>query len=726
MRSTKSRPNSPATFLQRHRTLDRSSLLESKLPKSSSSPSLKSLEIDTAPESKASFILPLSQPNVSLPTSTQLFSSELETQVDASYLNPRRISQPMVEAANVDVRRVLSSPISTPNLGLDTGEAPESAQNSVIKSPHPRRSLSLQPSVADASEESTPNPTPAFEHENMPFNATENPDEDRQVQSSPQETVQPEQKEPLQSIQQPNHDWYPDQVTQAWQTASPPRSPVVHQYGFQTPGQMQYPYDYSYGYAPNIAPAGYSQYGHPYYPASFSPPTEAARPLVERSMSRSASGDEKSELLNRIQSVLPDLARLLEQSRDVQAPNHATDVSTGRSQLEDDERLTSLQQELDATKKEYERVIRNLVDENCTLKSEAEDRKRRSRSLGGDSKDSRRLKNEFELLQAQHQDLASSVDSIRLSKEELITEKLGAEKHIELLKKDKHIVRDSHSRAITDLKQQHMRELASRDRENQRDASEHKAVLSKVQLDLAALITKHTHTKKDLELARSLEAMHKASAEARSKELDTAKHHFLQQSGRLKGDHHRALESVRQEQKGERQRHEDEIKKYITELEAFREMRTEWDNSSHSLRTELQEQRLALAAEREAHASLKEIHDERDKRTADLAGSMTLWRQKHAELQRESDDLDRILQALASRSTVTESTPELDQTAPDYKSIINETQTIPPSEGTLATSNPTEIAQEAAGTAISPMANLPVMEEGVVSESTKTEAISGA
>lgn len=445
-------------------------------------------------------------------------------------------------------------------------------------------------------------------------------------------------------------------------------------------------------------------------------------------MSRSAGGDEQSELLNRIQGVLPDLARFLEQSRDVQAPLNATDPSTSRPQLEDNEQLTSLQQELDATKKEYERVIRNLVDENCTLKSEIEDRRRRSRSLEGDSRGSRKLKNEFEVLQAQHQDLASSVDSIRISKEELMAEKLGAEKYIEALKKDKHIIKDSHNRVITDLKQQHLRDLTSRDREHQRGAVEHKAILSRVQLDLATLITKHTNTKRELDLARSSETTHKASAEAISKDLDTAKLHHLQQSDRLRTDHQRTLESMKQEHKLQRQRHEREIKKCTTEFENYRRMEQEWDSASCFLRAEVQEQRLALAAERDAHASLKRINDVQNKRTADLAVSMTLWRQKHVELQKENNEnLNRVLQALGFGSTAAESTPEVDPAAPDSVPgpISDEMQIILPSEGMLNISKFAEITQETAGTALPPPAELLVLPKKEESNVVKIEAILG-
>jgi hypothetical protein len=646
--------------------------------------------------------------------------------VNSRTLNPKTSSKSMTEVANLNAKRSFGAPMYAPNVGSDTGKVSTAAQDGTGISQHPT-TLSLQPTVADASEETTPTPTPATEHVHLPFNTTEGPDVNRQAQSPPHEPVSPKQKEVLQPIQQPSPDWYPDPITQTWQTASPPQSPIVHHYGgFQNPGQIQYPYDYSYGYSPHIAPGGYQQYANPHYLAPFSPPAEAARPpSVERYRSRSGSGDEQTELLNRIQSVLPDLARLLEQSREGQAPNLATEAAIPKSQFNNNEQLVSLQQELDATKKEYERVIRNLVDENCTLKSEAEDRKQRSRSLEGDSKGSRKLKNEFEVLQAQHQDLASSVDSIRLSKEELMAEKLGVEKHIELLKKDKHIVKDSHHRAITDLKQQHLRELTTMNREHQRIAIEHKAVLSKVQLDLATLITKHTNMRKDLETARSSETAYKASAEARLKELEAAKLHHVQQSDRIKMDHQRTLESLKQEHKNQRQHHENEIKRHVTELEAFRSMEIERDNKSRSLEAELQEQKLALAAERDAHASLQSAHEQRNKRTADLVGAMTLWRQKHAELQKESENLDCVLRALGSASIATETAPEPDQPAPDSAPvpILDEKEMITPVGETLATSTFTEATQEAVGTAMPLKEELPVIPEKELLKVGEVEAI---
>ena len=448
-------------------------------------------------------------------------------------------------------------------------------------------------------------------------------------------------------------------------------------------------------------------------------------------MSRSGSGAEQSDLINRIQSVLPDLARLLEQSRE--GPNRPAKeedaiIQPQQPQPDQSEQLASLQQELDATKKEYERVIRNLVDENCTLKSEAADRQRRSRSLEGDSRGSKRLKNEFEALQAQHQDLASSVDSIRLSKEELIAEKLGVEKHIESLKKDKHTIKDSHHRAINELKQQHSQELASRDREHQRAAAEHKAVLGKVQLDLATLITRHTSTKKDLEIARSSEAAYKASAEARSKELEAAKLHHVQQSDKLKADHQRTLESLRQEHKSQRHRYENEIKRHFNELEALRSTEKEWVKKYQSIQLELQEHKVALADERAAHTSLRMVHEDRSRKTAELASSMTVWRQKHAEMQRENENVDRVWHALGFEDFAVEATPQPEQPASEAMPALVSGQKLItlPIEATNDTSNSTavepETGAESLSRPVSPKQELPVIAEDEPSKADKTEA----
>ena len=645
----------------------------------------------------------------------------------------------MTDAGNLDTRKSFVAPESTPNLAPGTGDMSSAAQDNTRVSQKSTKLAYLQPSVADASEESLKSPAPVIEQVSMPFNTTISADIDRKAQSSPQETVSPKQEESAlpQPVQQPTTTWYADPLSQTWhQTASPPQSPVLHHYGgFQTPGQIQYPYDYSYAYQPQMAPGAYQQYANPYYPVPFSPPIEAARPpSVERQMSRSGSGGEQSDLINRIQSVLPDLARLLEQSREGQnRPGMEEDTNTQpqQPQLDQSEQLESLQQELNATKKEYERVIRNLVDENCTLKSEAANRQRRSKSLEGDSRGSRRLKNEFEALQAQHQDLASSVDSIRLSKEELIAEKLGVEKHIESLKKDKHVIKDSHHRAINELKQQHLQELASRDRDHQRTTAEHKAVLSKVQLDLATLITRHTSTKKDLEIARSSEAAYKASAEARSKELEAAKLHHAQQSDKLKADHQRTLESLRQEHKSQRHRYESEIKRHFNELEALRSTEKEWLSKCQSLQLELQEHKVALGSERDAHNSLKMIHEERSRKTAKLASSMTVWRQKHAELQKENENIDRVWHALGFDDFAVECTPELEQPASEsVPALISGQKLITlPVEATIDTSQSTAITAEAdaesGSSAVSPKQELSVMAENDPSQMDKTEATLG-
>ena len=537
----------------------------------------------------------------------------------------------------------------------------------------------LQPSVEDASGDDTPIPTPLHNYTQSPFNADHHAVENERQTSGVSHTdpppKQPPDRAPTQTSQQPPHTWYQDPSSQTWQsTASPPQSPVIHQYGgFQTPGQLQYPYDYSYAYAPQIATGPYQPYNSPYYPMPFSPPADAGPPpMAEHRTSRSGSGDEHDELMTRIQSVLPDLSRLLEQYREGQAPQVAPTMVARQAQTEQNDQLTNLQQELDATKKEYERVIRKLVDENCTLKNEAKDQQRRSRSHEGDSRGTRKLKVEYETLQAQHQDLASSVDSIRLSKEELMAEKLGVEKHVESLKKDKHIIKDSHHRTITDLKAQHLEELTLKDNEHQKALAEHKSGLNKVQLDLATLISKHNATKRDLEHLRNSEALYKASSEASSRDLDSVRAQHTRQLDKLKADNQRVVESLKQEHKTQRQRHENETKLHISELEVFRTKEKDWATKIQSLNSELEALKEAHTAEREAHAKLRNINEERNRRTADLAGSMASWRQKYAKLQEENENLDRAINALGFGSIGVVSGQELEQAEPPAVDLNNE------------------------------------------------------
>jgi hypothetical protein len=432
---------------------------------------------------------------------------------------------------------------------------------------------------------------------------------------------------------------------------------------------------------------GYQPYASPYYPQPFSPAGEASQlPAVERHVSRSGSGDENNDLMVRIQSVLPDLSRLLEQYREGQALPAAAENAISGLSSQQNENLTTLQQELNTTKKEYERVIRNLVDENCTLKNEAEDRQRRSRSLEGDSRSSRKLKSEYEALQAQHQNLANSVDSIRLSKEELMAEKL---KHIESLKKDKHIIKESHHRVLADLKAQHLEALAAKDNEHQRAVAEHKSSVNKVQLDLATLISRHTTTKRELENAHHSEAAYKA------------------QCDKLKADHQRALESLRHEYKSQHLRHEEDTKKHLIELEAFRTKEIGWERESRALQAELQEHKVALASERDAHASLKAIHEEWNKRTADLSEAMTSWRKKHAELQRENENLDGVLLRLGFGSNAAKSIPGPQATDPT--TILNEL-TCSVEVPAVATGDSEAVAQDEGATDPTEKAITPVQE----------------
>jgi hypothetical protein len=559
----------------------------------------------------------------------------------------------------------------------DVGERKRSKGYEPIDTAHgPSSSIVLQPSVADVSEDNTPTPTTSHEPSQTSFEpAGSSRPASQPSQPSHKQSPPIQQNETLpQPTPHPPQVWYSDPTSQTWHsTASPPQSPVIHQYGFQVPGQVQYPYDFSYGYAPRMATGGYQPYTSPYYPQPFSPVSEASQPpAVERHVSRSGSGEENNDLMTRIQNVLPDLSRLLEQYKEGQTlPTAAENTISGLSSQEN-EKLTTLQQELNATKKEYERVIRNLVDENCTLKNEAKDRQRRCRSLEGDSRSSRKLKSEYEALQAQHQNLANSVDSIRLSKEELMAEKL---KHIESLKKDKHIIKESHQRVLADLKAQHMETLAAKDNEHQKAIAEQKSFVNKIQLDLATLISKHTTTKRELENKHHSEAAYKA------------------QCDRLKTNHQRALESLKQEHKSQRLRHEEDTKKHFMELEAFRNKEIGWERESRALQAELQEHKVALASERDAHASLKAIHEERNKRTADLSEAMTSWRKKHAELQRESENLDGVLLGLGFGSNAAEGIPGPQATDPT--TILNE-PTCSVEEPAVAIGDAEAVAQEGA------------------------------
>ena len=279
-------------------------------------------------------------------------------------------------------------------------------------------------------------------------------------------------------------------------------------------------------------------YSNPYYNTGpFSPPaTDMSQQQTNSIDGRSSrnNNNENNELLEKVSNVLPEINRLLSEYRDTHGQLSAKENMSKQATLEHAEQLNKIRIELEANKKEYEKVIQNLVGDNSKLEREANNlRSERAKmdaetaSLKKNAENAARLMSECEALRAEilsvqkaRHDMSETLDSLRLSKEELMTAKLALEREVEKLRKDLLGERDVHSRVLGDLKQQHKDSMTSKEREHNRAVAENKVTLSKVQLELASLITRYTTMKRELESVRGLNEETKAQVDRKTKELD--------------------------------------------------------------------------------------------------------------------------------------------------------------------------------------------------------------
>ena len=301
----------------------------------------------------------------------------------------------------------------------------------------------------------------------------------------------------------------------------------------------------SYGYPAHVPLMHYPSpmYGNPYHPGPFSPLVEGHPPPPnshDGQFSRSGNGDDHQQLLQKVSSVLPDINRLLNEYRDTHGQLSAKELLSRQTQLEHEEALNKAKIELEAVKKEFEKVIQSLVSDNHKLEREAVQLRADNSKLEREVVDSgkelaklekvssecRSLRLEVGSLEDSRKDLADALDSIRQSQEDLMTTKIAQEKEIEVSKKDVQNEREMKHRMIEDMKQQHKDQLTTKEKDHSRAMAENKVTLSKVQLELAAMITKHSHQKKEVEAARGLQeelrVKCEAKCEATSKELADA------------------------------------------------------------------------------------------------------------------------------------------------------------------------------------------------------------
>jgi hypothetical protein len=524
----------------------------------------------------------------------------------------------------------LPSPVSDAPAKEKTPAKPSSAAG-------PR---ALQPSVEEVPDGETPTPTPANPPSQQQISSDLNP------QHPPKDVVERADFKAVLNKMSSKTSQSPPTATPAM---SPPISPRMHYHATvpvdygpnMSPTLPHYPYPYP----PNMAtmPGSGPFYANQYYNTPFSPPMEQRQPYEINGAgpsARSDSEDEREHLLQKVSDVLPDIHRLLNEYKETHGQLSAKELLVQQSEKEHEEKLSRLKIELDANKKEYEKVIQSVVSERGKIDREATVLRQQVADLQTLAEEHGKLKVQFASLQGSHKELEATVETLRRSKEELLSSTEAQTKELQ-------INREAHSRQLAETQKQHEDGLAAKEKEHQQALSEQKHILSKTQLDLAGLISKYASLKNDLEVSRNLQSDHKTQLEAKTKELDETNVR-----------HAEAINSIKKAQEEDRGRSLGEIEAQnakIAEDHSLKEQR--WMQELKTLRSEMQTHKEDLEKERKDHHMLKATRKREQDQASELAKGIASWKAKHAELQAEHENVDRLLQSLRP---VTEAKPRSD------------------------------------------------------------------
>ncbi|EXJ74214.1 uncharacterized protein A1O5_02509 [Cladophialophora psammophila CBS 110553] len=425
-----------------------------------------------------------------------------------------------------------------------------------------------------------------------------------------------------------------------------------------------------------------------FYPPPFaSPSVPFPYPdTVSRSGSAAPPDDERTKLLEKVSSVLPDINRLLHYYQESQGLLSEKDLLVKQAESQHNEEVTKLRIELSASKEEYERIIGEQARENVKLKSEIVEQTEKILLLEGKSQELAEANEEVANLKLKCESLESEVENSRSMNEQLTAEKDDLENQLQAVKDQFNDERAQYERSQTDLIRAHEKQMAEREDVHAKLVSEHRAGLSKLQLDLAGMITKHSQQRKDLDSARAIISEHEQSLAARAKELaDSERSHkselearnqvveemaeqhkqaiavlsqkLTQSIGRQKDEltalregHQKEIGQLRKAAEGRlsetitrhKQREvqlQGELDALRSALEELKEDVEEHRDANDSLRTE-------LATVQKAHQALQTTHEMTSKHHAELEETMVCLRDKQAQWQRESERMERIIRSL--------------------------------------------------------------------------------
>ncbi|EXJ88193.1 hypothetical protein A1O1_05123 [Capronia coronata CBS 617.96] len=473
-----------------------------------------------------------------------------------------------------------------------------------------------------------------------------------------------------------NNDMLPTMLSPV---TSPIQSPMLQYVGSPPPQQVLYPYPYHLPFmgSPPFPPSA--------YPPPFMSPISQMHP--EEGIPRSGSAgteDERTKLLEKVSSVLPDIDRLLHYYRETQGLLTEKDHLVKQVENEHEEVVTRLRIELSASKGEYERIIGDQARENVKLKGELLECNEKILVLEDASRELSSVREQLANLRQEHECLEKDVEMSRQLKEQLTTEKKALEETVESLKKQAAEEQALHDHNVAELEAAHAKQLAEKEQEHGKALAEQKGGLSKMQLDLAGMITKHTQQKKELDSARATISEHELSLTNQANELANATKlhqdelHARDQAAQEEAEQHE-LEAARwaeelselkvkheEEVRVQRESHEKEVELIQNAAEArLAEVKAEHSKREAQLQeegnaarsgtevatTELAKERetveglkIELANSQKAHEALARQHEMTRKHHAELAESMRNLNDKQAEWHRESERVERLLQ----------------------------------------------------------------------------------
>lgn len=429
-----------------------------------------------------------------------------------------------------------------------------------------------------------------------------------------------------------------------------------------------------------------------FYPPPFTPPTaQYLQPGEIPRVGSTTSEDERSKLLEKVSNVLPDINRLLHFYQESEGLLSEKENLVKQAESQHSEEMTRLKIELSACKEEYEKIIGEQASENVRLKGELAEQAEKLSLLEDSPHGGTKSDEGLTSLRLTCETLTKEAELGRSTNQQLETEKKLLESELQTLKDQLREERTQHERLLMESKQAHDKDMASKEQAHARSLHEHKVGISKIQLDLAGMITKHTQQKKELDAARAIITDHERSLVNKEKEFaDAVQLHQTQLADSRKvseeqAERHkrevgvwsrelsetitkhedevsRLQEAHQKEMKQSRRAAEDRLLEVTTTHEQrqakaqaeVKTLRNEVDELNRSVRDERDKQsklKSELATAWDAHDKLKSRHEKNIKHHTELAETMVNLRNKQVEWQRESDRMDRILQSLGHASS---------------------------------------------------------------------------